>query len=197
MRILISVLGVLLFTGCGGPYGRGAAGASDEKAKEGAEEEDEPLPTDAATVLKAKSVRILQDESLSCPTEVLGPIDVHKKMESTAQAMEGLKLRAAALNADAVSHVEFEHGEGGTAPTHLAGLAVRCRDILRGRAYDVMGNITVHKPMGKEDDAFADLKRQATAMHANVVIDVKFIHGEGGEGEGTTMSGIAVRTRTQ
>ncbi len=196
MRILFSVLALTLVTGCGVAAGRGAAGPEDEKAKE-AEEEDEPLPTDAATMAKAMSVRVLQDESLGCPTEVLGPIDVHKKMESTAQALEGLKLRAAALGADAVSHVEFEHGEGGSAPTHLAGLAVRCKDLLRGREYDVIGDITARKPMGKEEDVFADLKKQAAAMHANLVIDIKFIHGEGGEGEGTTMTGTAIRTRTQ
>lgn len=195
MQILISVLALALVTGCGGATARGAAGPED--AKKEAAEEDEPLPTDPATIAKAKTVRVLQNESLGCPTEVLGPVDVHRKMESTAQALEGLKLRAAAVGAEAVSNVEFEHGEGGSAPTHLAGLAVRCRDLLRGRAYDVMGNITVHKPMGKEEDAFADLKKQASAMNANLIIDVKFIHGEGGEGEGTTMTGTAVRTRAQ
>jgi uncharacterized protein YbjQ (UPF0145 family) len=191
MRILMSVLALAVVTGCGGAAGRGAESAKGEV------EEDEPLPTDPVTIAKAKNVRVLQNESLGCPTEVLGPVDVHRKMESTDKALEGLKLRAAAVGADAVSNVEFEHGEGGEAPTHLAGLAVRCRDIIRGRPYDVVGKLVVHKPMGKEEEAFADLKAQATALHANLILDVKFIHGEGGEGEGTTMTGTAARTKTQ
>jgi uncharacterized protein YbjQ (UPF0145 family) len=201
MRLLSSALLLALVAGCGGAAGREASGPFEAKAKDAKDapddDDDGPLPTDPATIAKAASVRVLQNESLTCPSEVLGPIDVHKKMESTPQALEKLKLRAAAVGADAVSNVEFEHGEGGSEPTHLSGLAVRCRDLLRGRKYDVLENITVHSPMGKEEAVFADLKRRGRELHADLIIHVKFVHGEGGEGEGLTMTGTAIRVRAE
>ncbi len=198
MRILMCMLALALVAGCGGALGRDASSAHEAKDKDALDDDDDgPLPTDPDTVARAASVRVLQNESLGCESEVLGPIDVHKKMESTPQALEKLKLRAAALGAEAVSNVEFEHGEGGNEPTHLSGLALRCRDLLHGRKYDVIQKITVHQPMGKEEAAFADLKRRGRDLHADLILDVKFIHGEGGEGEGLTMTGTAVRVRAE
>ena len=198
MRISMYALSVVLVAGCGGAAERRAAGPVEAKDKDALDDDDDgPLPTDAATVARAANVRVLQNESLACESEVLGPVDVHKKMESTPEALEKLKLRAAAVGAEAVTNVEFEHGEGGKEPTHLSGLAVRCRDLLRGRHYDVIGNITVHSPMGKEEAVFADLKRRGRELHADLIIGVKFVHGEGGEGEGLTMTGTAVRVKAE
>ncbi len=198
MRFSICVLAAALVAGCGGAAGRGVSNAGEAKeAKDDLDDDDGPLPTDAATVAKAASVRVLQNETLQCESEVLGPIDVHKKMESTPEALGKLKLRAAALGAEAITNVEFEHGEGGKEPTHLSGLAVRCRDLLHGRSYDVIENITVHSPMGKEEAVFADLKRRGRELHADLIIGVKFIHGEGGEGEGLTMTGTAIRVKPE
>jgi len=158
-------------------------------------EDDEPLPTDPAVVARSSSVKVLQDENLGCTTEALGPVDVHKRMESTQKALDALKLRAAALGAEAVVNTEFEHGEGGDAPTHLSGMAVRCRDLLRGRQYEVIGPVKLEGAMGKEEDAFAQFKAKARAMHADLILDVKFEHGEGGDGESTTITGTAIKIR--
>jgi uncharacterized protein YbjQ (UPF0145 family) len=166
----------------------------EPKAK--ADDDDEgPLPTDAATLARAKTIRVMQNERLACASEALGPIDVHRKMETTDKALEALKIRAAALGAEAIVDVNFEHGEGGKEPTHLSGMAVRCRDLLNGRAYDVIGEIKIDGKMAKEEEAFAALRAKARAMKADLVLDVKFIHGEGGEGEGTTLRGTAIRFR--
>ena len=164
------------------------------KGGEELEEHHEPLPTDARTIARAEKVRVLESSDVGCPLEALGPVDVHEKMETTNAALRVLRLRAAALGADAVTGVEFEHGEGGGAPTHLAGMAVRCRDLLRGRKYDVIGEVSVRGHMGKEEDAFEDLRKKAASMNANMVLAIKFEHGEA-DGEGPTVTGTAVRVR--
>jgi hypothetical protein len=45
---------------------------------------------------------------------------------------------------------------------------------------DVLGRIEVQGKMGKEDEADKELLTRASAMHADVVIDIGFEHGEGG-----------------
>lgn len=195
----IAIFGILS-TGCGAaalPAAVGASNGGDVKEEHhGSEaeelEEHHALPTDAATVARAEHVQVLETRALGCATEALGPVDVHEKMETTDAALRVLKLRAAALGADAVTGVEFEHGEGGKAPTHLAGMAVRCRDLLHGRSYDVIGEVSVRGKMGHEEDAFDDLRKKASAMHANMVIGINFDHGEA-DGEGPLVKGTAVR----
>jgi uncharacterized protein YbjQ (UPF0145 family) len=171
--------------------------ASAAAPKPPADADDEPIPTDPAIVARARTVKVLKNEGMGCAAEALGPVDVHKKMESTDKALEVLKLRAAALGAEAVIGVDFEHGEGGSAPTHLSGMAVRCRDLIQGRQYDVIGSISIKGAMGKEEDAFAQLRAKATAMKADLVLDVTFEHGEGADGAGTTIKGTAIRFRSR
>jgi len=201
MRWLISGLALVLVAGCA-PTMRAASPApmalegNASRPPADKDKDDEPLPTDPAVVAKAASVKVLNNESLGCASEALGPVDVHKKMKNTQQALDELKLRAAALGADAVIGVDFEHGEGGSAPTHLSGMAVRCRDLLQGRSYDVIGKVSIKGAMGKEEQAFDELRAKARAMKADLVLDVQFEHGEGGEGAGTTITGTAIRFRT-
>jgi uncharacterized protein YbjQ (UPF0145 family) len=197
MRWWISTLALMVATGCGAEHShvRDPSEAHSDGHEGATDHEDEPLPSDPATLAKAASVRVIQNDSLGCTAEALGPIDVHRNMESTQQALEALKLRAAALGADAIIGVDFEHGEGGNAPTHLSGMAVRCRDLLGGRSYDVLGKVEVRGSMGKEEDAFSELKAKARAMRADLVLGVKFEHGEGGEGEPTVLTGTAIRIR--
>ncbi len=180
----------------GGPEVAHGGEEHNEHGKGGEELEvhHAPLPTDAATAARAEKVQVLESSTLGCPLEALGPVDVHEEMETTNAALHVLKLRAAALGADAVTGVEFEHGEGGGAPTHLAGMAVRCRDLLHGRKYDVVGEVSVRGHMGKEEDAFDDLRKKAASMNANMVLAIKFEHGEA-DGEGPTITGTAIRVR--
>ena len=77
-------------------------------------------------------MRVLPGEA-ECTAEVLGLVDVHEPVKSTAEGLELLRRRAAVLGAEAVVGVEFEHGEGGAEKTLLSGTAVRCKDLLRGR----------------------------------------------------------------
>lgn len=150
------------------------------------------IPTDPATVAAATRVRVLSTERLPCATEALGIVDVHERVNNQEAALDILRRRAAARGAEAVTGVEFRHGEGGPAKTHLSGMAVRCRDLLRGRKYDVIEHMVIDDRMGREDAAFARLKAAANALGANLVIDVKFVHGEAGTG-GVRVSGTAVR----
>ena len=131
---------------------------------------------DPAVVAAASRVRVIPGK-LDCASELLGLVDVHEHVDSQAAALELLKRRAALLGADAVTGVEFEHGEAGEA-THLSGSAVRCKDLLRGRRYDVLGKIEVTAAMDHEDEALAELKARARARGANLIIDVGFEHGD-------------------
>jgi uncharacterized protein YbjQ (UPF0145 family) len=194
MRCFTAIFSCLMLVACA-REGRPAAtgGEEHEGAVDDDHDHDEKIPDDPVTVAKAAKVKVLQGDDIGCPAEALGPVDVHKKMESTSQALEALKRRAAALDADAVVHVDFEHGEGGKEPTHLSGMAVRCNDLLKGRDYDVIGKLEVNGDMGGEERAFAKLLGKASAMKADLVINVEFEHGEGGEGEPTKVRGTAIK----
>jgi hypothetical protein len=73
----------------------------------------------------ASRVLVLQSKHLDRPAEVVGVVDAHEEMGKHEAALWALKTKAAALGADAVVGVEFNHGEGQGEPTHLSGLAVR------------------------------------------------------------------------
>jgi uncharacterized protein YbjQ (UPF0145 family) len=157
---------------------------------------ESPHDSEVSTVddAVANRVKVVQNESIDCPTEVLGTVDVHEEVKNQAEALAVLRRRAAALGAEAVLGVEFHHGEGGAEATHLSGMAVRCKDLLHGREYDVVGDIDVAGQMGHEEDAFATLKQRARALHADLITDIRFEHGEG-EGKPTRLTGKAIRLR--
>jgi uncharacterized protein YbjQ (UPF0145 family) len=196
-RFLASLVACsLVVVGCGRPDRPPNSGGDEHGARADADhDEDEKVPDDPVTVARAAGVKVMQTGDIGCPIEALGPVDVHKKMESTDQALEALKRRAAKLGADAVIHVEFEHGEGGKEPTHLAGMAVRCNDLIKGRAYDVVKKLEVKGDMGGEEHAYEALLAKAREAHADLLIEVSFEHGEGGEGQGTTLTAKAIRFR--
>lgn len=152
------------------------------------DEAPDPRLEEPSVIAGARNVRVMPN-GLQCASEILGLVDVHEPVRSTSEGLELLKRRAFLLGAEAVTDVEFEHGEGGSEKTHLAGTAVRCHDVLEGRRYDVLGEIEVSGEMEHEDDAFAELKSRARAKGANVILHVHFEHGEG---ERTKLTGTAV-----
>lgn len=134
------------------------------------------LPTDAATMLAAQRLMVTPD-ALKCPSEMLGIVDVHTRGGSEAEALRQLRIRAVMLGAEGLTNVEFRHGDH-QEKLHLSATAVRCHDILRGRRYDVVANIDFSKPMGREEEAFAELRQRGRAAGANVILDVHFEHGD-------------------
>lgn len=140
----------------------------------------------------AETVKILQNESLSCSSEALGTVDVHEAMKNEGEALALLRRRAAALGAEAVVGVEFHHGDGEAGATHLSGMAVRCKDLIQGREYDVIGELDVPGEMEHEEEAFETIRVRASALHADLIIDIHFEHGEG-EGQPTRLTGRAIR----
>ncbi len=74
-------------------------------------------------------ILILPSKRPDRPSEVVGVVDAHVPMGDHDRALAVLKEKAAALGADAVIGVDFEHGEGHAGePLHLSGLAVRWID---------------------------------------------------------------------
>jgi uncharacterized protein YbjQ (UPF0145 family) len=147
---------------------------------------------DSTLAAAASRVRVIQNDQLECPAEVLGLVDIHQPVKTEDEALAVLKRKAAKLRADAVIGVEFHHGEPGEEPTHLSGMAVRCNDLLKGRSYDVLERIEIKGKMGKEDDAERELVNRANALHADLIIGIGFEHGEGGS-QPTRVWGTAIR----
>jgi uncharacterized protein YbjQ (UPF0145 family) len=167
--------------------------ASEDGENKYAKETEEPVTPELEA--KAARVKVLQNsDKLGCETEVLGLVDVHEPVKTVDQALHELKLDAARLNAEAVVGVEFHHGEPGEEPTHLAGQAVRCNDLIKGRTYDVIGPVEVTNKMGDEDGLYRAMKAKAKSTGADLIVDVKFEHGEGGD-EPLRLSGTAIRFR--
>jgi uncharacterized protein YbjQ (UPF0145 family) len=202
MRFTLVLAPLVLLSGCAtleprsADYPRGEPSsdeARDSKSDEGDEvAEERALMADATLAGAASRIRVIQNDQLECPSEVLGLVDIHQPVKTEDEALEVLKRKAARLRADAVVGVEFHHGEPGEEPTHLSGMAVRCHDLIKGRAYDVLEKIEVKGKMGMEDDAERELMHRASAMHADLVIDMGFEHGEGGS-QPTRVWGTAIR----
>ncbi len=177
------------------PPGAGSSEPAKSAESEGenkyAKENEEPVTPELEA--KAAKVQVVQNaDSLGCATEVIGIVDVHEPVKTVDQALHELRLDAARIDAQAVVGVEFHHGEPGEEPTHLSGEAVRCNDLLKGRAYDVIGNVEVTEKMGDEDALYRSMKTKAKSLGADLILDVKFDHGEGGD-QPLKMSGTAIR----
>jgi uncharacterized protein YbjQ (UPF0145 family) len=169
-----------------------SSSASSEPKEDDEIAEEKAIINDPAVIAAAEKVKIIQNDHVECPTELVGLVDIHEPVESVDQALTVLRRKAAKMGAEAVLGVEFHHGEPGEEPTHLSGMAVRCKDLLKGREYDVLGKIEVKGKMGKEDEADKELMARAGAMHADLIIDIGFEHGEGGT-EPTRVWGTAIR----
>lgn len=176
---------------------------------------------DEATPRSVAPARVLLLEgSAGRPCEVLGLIDEHAEMGREAEALERLRADGARLGADAVTHVSFEHsGEGaphddehgddeeadldaatdedgahhaeGGAALHLSGTAVRFRDLVGDRPYEILGRIEIRESMGREEEALVRLRERAHAMRADLVLGVAFVHGHGDEP--IELAGTAIR----
>jgi uncharacterized protein YbjQ (UPF0145 family) len=182
---------------CDPPAGmsEGAKTAENEKGdgenKYAKEKEEEPVTPELEA--KAANVKVLENASgLGCATEVLGLVDVHEPVKTVDQALRELRLDAARLDAQAVVGVEFHHGEPGEEPTHLSGQAVRCNDLIKGRTYDVIGDVEVTNKMGDEEGLYRSMKAKAKSLGADLIVDVEFEHGEGGD-EPLKLKGKAIR----
>jgi uncharacterized protein YbjQ (UPF0145 family) len=154
-----------------------------------------PRASDSALLTAAARVKVLQTGGLGCEMQSLGIVDVHEPMKTEQAALDLLKRRAAALGAEGVMGVEFHHGEGGGETTHLSGIAVKCSDLLRGRSYDVLEKIDIAGGMGEEDEAYDKMKQRAAQIHADLIIDISFEHGEG-VGAKTHVYGTAIKLRS-
>lgn len=168
--------------------------SSSAEADQDEAAEERAIVNDPSVIAAARNVRVIQNDHLDCPSEVLGLVDIHEPVESVDRALEVLKRKAAKVGAEAVIGVEFHHGEPGEEPTHLSGMAVRCKDLIKGRNYDVLGRIEVPGKMGDEDGAERELMARARAMRADLVIGMGFEHGEGGQ-QPTKVWGTAIRFR--
>ena len=140
-------------------------------------------------------VRLLESNDAGQPTEVLGIVDAHQRNGREREALDEIRRAAAALGADAVLGVEYHHGESKDEPTHLSGLAVRFRNLLRDEPYDVLEKIEIRTDMDHEEQANDALKRRAAALHADLVIGIHYEHGEGGS-QPVLLSGTAIRYRS-
>jgi uncharacterized protein YbjQ (UPF0145 family) len=175
------------------PPGSASSSSTPSEPKEDDEiAEEKAIVNDPAVIAAAENVKIIQNDHVECATELVGLVDIHEPVASVDRALTVLRRKAAKMGAEAVLGVEFHHGEPGEEPTHLSGMAVRCKDLLKGRPYDVLGKIEVKGKMGKEDEADKELKARAGAMNADLVIDIGFEHGEGGT-EPTRVWGTAIR----
>jgi uncharacterized protein YbjQ (UPF0145 family) len=202
MRFAFTLGPLVLLAGCATTEPRSAdyprSGASSEEATDsnsdesGEVAEERALMADSTLAAAASRIRVIQNNQLECPSEVLGLVDIHQPVKSEDEALDVLKRKAAKLRADAVVGVEFHHGEPGEEPTHLSGMAVRCNDLIKGRPYQVLQKIEVQGKMGKEDDAERELMDRASALHADLVVDMGFEHGEGGS-QPTRVWGTAIK----
>ena len=147
-------------------------------------DEDEDHDTDEGAPItdadRARGEQVVVLESLgNRRAEVVGLIDVHEETGNESRGLTDLRARAAQVGAEALTSVEVHPPASGENITHFSGMAIRFNDLLRGRPYDVIAEIDVDASMLHEDDAYAELRRRAREMHADLLLDVRFDHGDG------------------
>lgn len=98
---------------------------------------------------------------------------------------------AAAEHADPDTDAAVDEDAGDPLALHLSGTVVRFRDLVAGRHYEVIRRLTVHPPMQHEDEGLDELRREARALHADLLLDVEFHHGHGPDG--LEVDGTAIR----
>jgi uncharacterized protein YbjQ (UPF0145 family) len=144
---------------------------------------------------EAARIQVLESENNERDMEAMGVVDAHEKPGHHDEALQELREAAAALGADAVVGVEFHHGEGGGAVSHLSGMAVRYRKLIRDEPYDIVGFLDVAMDMEDQDGAIRELQRQSSRYHADLIIGIHYEHGEG-NGEKIHLKGKAIRYRS-
>jgi uncharacterized protein YbjQ (UPF0145 family) len=142
----------------------------------------------------AARIQLFESENGDREMEAMGVVDAHEKPGHHDEALQELREQAAALGADAVVGVEFHHGEGGAAVSHLSGMAVRYRQLKRDEPYDIVGFLDVAMDMEDQDRAIRELQRQSSRYNADLIIDIHYEHGEG-NGEKIHLRGTAIRYR--
>jgi uncharacterized protein YbjQ (UPF0145 family) len=143
----------------------------------------------------AARIVIFESERNDREMEAVGIVDAHERQGHHDEALQELREQAAALDAEAVVGVEFHHGEGHGAVSHLSGVAVRYRQLRRDEPFDVVGFLDVSMDMWDQDRAIAELQRQAKRYAPDLIIDIHYEHGEG-NGEKIHLTGKAIRYRT-
>jgi len=140
-----------------------------------------PRPTAAPDVPPTSRGPTVRASS-TCPAPtaqqcfILEIVDIHTEAASEAKGFEELRVRAAALRADAVIGAEFEHGEAGK--SHLAGMVVRYGDRLP--PFVEIGVIEIASDPNSADKGLSALVARGRELGADRVIDVTFEHGEDG-----------------
>lgn len=158
----------------------------------------EPLPV--VSVAARDHVQLIAGmPSRTC--EVIGIVGVDARPGDGEAALEELRTRAAAMGADAVVHVRahVEDAAGASSVSgdpeweavldeaagtyestlHVSGEAVRYRDVVDGRHYQVVGHVNVMDRPGHEHEALERLAARARMMHADLVIDIEVTHTGG------------------
>jgi uncharacterized protein YbjQ (UPF0145 family) len=97
------------------------------------------------------------------------------------------EVQYADLGPDGDAHVD----ESADDAMHLSGTAVRYRDLVDGRRYEVIELIEVTDRMGREEEALDRLRARATRVRADLVLSVRFDHDEASET--VVVTGTAVR----
>jgi uncharacterized protein YbjQ (UPF0145 family) len=145
---------------------------------------------------EAARVQLIESEKTGREMEAMGVVDAHEKPGHHEEALQELREEAAALGAEAVIGVEFHHGEGHGEVSHLSGLAVRFRNLLRDEPYDVIADLDVAMEMEDQDRALRELRHRAAVYSPDLIIGIHYEHGEGGAGEKIHLKGKAIRYRS-
>ena len=107
-------------------------------------------------------------------------IDVRAQVDSVEEGFAVLRVKAAALGADAVLDADVQPGHDGGL-YHLSGMAVRYVDAgeIDQRPYDIVGVIDITTLDDDDDKGRAEMLAKAQAMGADSIRDLEFQYEDG------------------
>jgi len=143
-------------------------------------------PGSATAPREPKRIRFIEGP-ISVPTQVLGVVDVEGCGTPPNRIFDLLEAKAEALGADAIVGLAYERDPVTCA--RWSATAIRFKDLVQGRSYEAIGTVEITYIKGDEAAALKKLKAKAKAMHADLLLDLKYDR----EGDVPRVSGTAVR----
>ena len=115
-------------------------------------------------------IPVIAGDSIGRPIEAIATLSAEIDASDASGGNDTIRAQADRMGADAVVNATVRQDRVG--PPRVTGLAVRFRDLVGGRSYDVLDRVSV--PAQGEDDpeALEQLRMRARRLGANLIVNV-------------------------
>ncbi len=151
------------------------------------------VPPRAEAPLTAEDVAVRSTDTLDRPSEVLTTLRGFDEFGDADAAISRLRVEAASIGANAIIGVTVRRD--GPAAREVTGLAVRYRDVVAGRSYDLLEHVSVPARSASDEAAIEQLRARARAAGADLIVNIALEPADAESLRGDRLVGDAVHVR--